>query len=129
MAQKFDFSSPSEYSDWANYAGFNRKTGEIDSVPSGAIAPTDSLLTNPLNSISKTFDKISNIGSSLNSGNIQGAISAYKNRNNISSQPVPPTPTDMTGFQNPYQAPTFQVQQQNDPYAEPTFSYSMPKIH
>lgn len=29
----FQFSSPSEYGDWAQYAGFNRRTGEMDAAP------------------------------------------------------------------------------------------------
>ena len=128
MAQKFDFSSPSEYSDWANYAGFNRKTGEIDNVPSGAISPTDSLIENPLDKITKTFDTISNIGSSIGSGDIKGAISAYKTRNN--TQGVPPTPANMSGFQTPYQIPNpYQTSQVDDIFKEPTYNYSMPTIH
>jgi len=30
-SMKFDFASPSGYSDWTTYAGFDRKSGEIES--------------------------------------------------------------------------------------------------
>ena len=35
---KFDFASPSNWGDWANYAGFDRKTGEIEPSRFAAIA-------------------------------------------------------------------------------------------
>lgn len=39
----FQFSNPSEYGDWAQYAGFNRRTGEMDasSVSPGVKPPED----------------------------------------------------------------------------------------
>lgn len=42
-SMKFDFASPSNFSDWATYAGFDRKTGEIEpSRLSEAVKPPES---------------------------------------------------------------------------------------
>jgi hypothetical protein len=38
-ASQFDFANPSSFSDWANYAGFDRTTGEIQSTAPTGIAP------------------------------------------------------------------------------------------
>jgi hypothetical protein len=112
--QAFQFSSPSEYSDWANYSGFNRKTGELEApTQSGVAPPTDfsSYLDQRTQPIMDKFNAYSNIAKQVGNGDISGAFATYQNRN--APQPAqmpsvpPPAPADMSGFQKPYSPATF----------------------
>jgi len=78
MASAFQFSNPADYSDWAKYAGFDRKTGDIGVAPPSAPSVDD------------IENKISNITSQLQQGNVVGSVKAL-----VGTPPVvtPTTPT------------------------------------
>ena len=85
----FQFKSPSNYGDWANYAGFDRTTGEenFGTSSAGGVPPPKAESKMPT-SFSEMYDqavapaknaynKLSSVGSNVMSGNIPGAIKAY----------------------------------------------------
>jgi hypothetical protein len=91
MAQSFQFASPSDYSDWAKYAGFDRTTGEQQSFSNDGVAPPNGLSGLEEKMIAPIQSKIntaSNIASNLNSGNISGAVQAFKNPTTPLQQPT-----------------------------------------
>jgi hypothetical protein len=113
--QAFQFSSPSEYSDWANYSGFNRKTGEQEApTQSGVAPPTDfsSYLDQRTQPIMDKFNAYSNIAKQVGNGDISGAFATYQNRNaptptQVPSSAPPPPSSDISGFEKPFTPPTF----------------------
>ena len=81
MAQNFQFASPSNYSDWANYAGFDRTTGEQKSyAPSEGIAPTNisEFMDQAIAPVENKMQKMSGIATNISQGNMSGAYQAIK---------------------------------------------------
>jgi hypothetical protein len=90
MAQAFQFAPPSNYSDWANYAGFDRKTGEQQSF-SGGIAPsadTSSGIEPPkslneffqrkMEPVTNTYNKLTAAAGEAGKGNFSNAYNTMK---------------------------------------------------
>lgn len=65
---QFGFGNPEGYSDWAKYAGFDRKTGNFAVVPPDQNAPTWDQIT----------ERASQVGSELLQGNFVDAFKAYQ---------------------------------------------------
>ena len=81
MAQAFQFASPNTYSDWANYAGFDRTTGEQKSyVPEGGVAPTNmsEFMNQAIAPVQQKMDKLNGVASNISQGNMSGAYQAFK---------------------------------------------------
>jgi len=92
MAQSFQFGSPSDFSDWANYAGFDRKTGEQESFkPSEGVAPPSSVadyLTQAVAPVQQKMGMISNVMGNIGQGNMAGAYQAFKSPQTPLQTPV-----------------------------------------
>jgi hypothetical protein len=83
MAQNFQFASPSNYSDWANYAGFDRKTGEQQGyAPSGGVAPTNisDFMSQAIAPAQQKMDMLSGVAANIGQGNMTGAYNAMKQK-------------------------------------------------
>jgi hypothetical protein len=83
MAQSFQFANPADYSDWATYSGFNRKTGEQDSyVPAGGVAPTNisEFMNQAIAPAQQKMDVLSGVASNISQGNMGGAYQAFKQK-------------------------------------------------
>lgn len=61
----FDFASPAQYGDWAQYAGLNRTTGEMEGTPAPVqgVPPPE----NPMEAIQQRFSAAQNkVGGRVN---------------------------------------------------------------
>lgn len=111
MAGSFDFGygNPSNFSDWAQYAGFDRKTGQI--VPSGdtGVAPPETFgelfeqkvakpFSGAVQSVQSFGSNMSNAATQLGQGNGMAAVNAA--RGVKPSQPAP-QPTQPQGWNLP----------------------------
>jgi hypothetical protein len=87
----FTFADPKQYSDWAGYAGFDRKTGEMEQTPAkqGIPPPQDfnQYLNQRLQPVQNIMSNAGNVASQVGSGNFVGAMSTANNMR----QAVPPT--------------------------------------
>jgi hypothetical protein len=87
----FTFADPKKYSDWAGYAGFDRKTGEMEqaSAKQGIPPPQDfnQYLNQRLAPVQNIMSNAGNVASQVGSGNFVGAMSTAQNMR----QAVPPT--------------------------------------
>jgi hypothetical protein len=79
----FQFASPSIYGDWANYAGFNRTTGEIEGMSSQAGVPPPENLQGYMNQrLGSVQNKISAIAPAMQQagqGNVMKAVGMMRN--------------------------------------------------
>lgn len=81
---KFDFASPSTYGDWATYAGFDRKTGEIEPSRFAAmagVAPPETLgeyVDQKTAGLTKPFEAISPAMAQFGQGNIMQGINTIR---------------------------------------------------
>lgn len=79
----FQFASPSIYGDWANYAGFNRTTGEIEGMSSQAGVPPPENLQGYMNQrLGSVQNKISAIAPAMQQaaqGNVVKAVGMMRN--------------------------------------------------
>jgi|APCry1669188910_1035180.scaffolds.fasta_scaffold09207_2 hypothetical protein len=101
MAQAFQFSSPSNYSDWANYAGFDRTTGEQKSyAPEGGVAPTNisEFMDQAIAPAQQKMDMLSGVASNIGQGNMSGAYNAFKPKPMQKLAPVGTPVNDGFGF-------------------------------
>lgn len=83
MAQSFQFASPSNYSDWAGYAGFDRTTGEQQAfAPAGGVAPTNmsEFMSQAIAPAQNKMDVMSGVASNIGQGNMAGAYNAFKSK-------------------------------------------------
>jgi hypothetical protein len=83
MAQAFQFATPGAYSDWANYAGFDRTTGEQQGyAPTGGVAPTNlsDFMSQAIAPAQQKMDMLSGVASNLSQGNMSGAYNSLKNK-------------------------------------------------
>jgi hypothetical protein len=87
----FNFADQKQYSDWAGYAGFDRKTGGMEDSPAkqGIPPPQDfnQYLNQRLQPAQNIMSNAGNVASQVGSGNFVGAMSTAQNMR----QPVPPT--------------------------------------
>lgn len=101
-AFQFGYANPENFSDWAKYAGFDRKTGMMappTSTPGVAPPETFSDLANQniqgvKNTVTGIANQFSNAGTQLGQGNVMQAINAFR----------PTTPSQPT--QTPVMQPT-----------------------
>lgn len=92
MASSFDFGygNPNNYSDWATYAGFDRKSGTM-SAPSydAGVAPPETFgdlfeqkVVKPFGNVSQNIQSfgtnVSNAATQLGQGNGMGAVNAVR---------------------------------------------------
>jgi hypothetical protein len=79
---KFDFASPSGYSDWATYAGFDRKSGEIESskLAEGVKPPEDfsQLVNQKLAKTKSTLVGIAPAMAQMSQGNVLQGINTLR---------------------------------------------------
>ena len=91
----FEFASPQNYGDWANYAGFNRKTGEIEAMSSQAgVPPPENLqgyMNQRLGSVQNKLSAIAPAMQQAGQGNVMKAVSMVRNPANTSTTPGAPT--------------------------------------
>ena len=87
----FTFADPKQYSDWAGYAGFDRKTGGMEEAPlkQGIPPPQDfnQYLNQRLAPVQNIMSNAGNFASQVGAGNFGGAMSTANNMR----QAVPPT--------------------------------------
>ena len=102
--KNFDFASPAQYGDWAQYAGFNRNTGEIEGmrpVEQGVPPPANltEMLNNRLAPIQNVVGAVAPAMSQLASGNVMGAANTVKQARNPAQQTMPmQQPVPMVGY-------------------------------
>lgn len=91
--KNFDFASPGQYGDWAQYAGFNRNTGEVEGMqaPQQGVAPPENLgdyMSQKIGSVSNMAGAIAPVMSQLGAGNVMGAVNTMKQARNPAQQTV-----------------------------------------
>ena len=105
MASSFQFgyADPSNFSDWANYAGFDRKTGQMTSSSSDAGVPPpetfgelfDQKVANPFNKavqgVQAVGTNLSNATTQLGQGNVMTAVNTARGVKPVQQQPTQPT--------------------------------------
>jgi hypothetical protein len=102
--KNFDFASPAQYGDWAQYAGFNRTTGEVDAMkaPQQGVAPPENLgdyMSQKLGSVSGVAGAVAPAMGQLATGNVMGAANTMRQaRNPAQQQPVAQQPAPMIGY-------------------------------
>lgn len=108
MASSFDFGygNPSNFSDWAKYAGFDRKTGQITpAAPETGVAPPETFgelyeqkvavpFNNAVSNVQKFGANVSNAATQLGQGNGMAAVNAVRGVKPAQpAQPTQPAPT------------------------------------
>lgn len=92
--KNFDFASPSQYSDWAQYAGFNRTTGEVEGMqaPQKGVAP-------PENISDYMSQRFAPVVGQLATGNVMGAANTMRQARNPAQATAPvSTVAPMLGY-------------------------------
>lgn len=107
----FTFADPKQYSDWAGYAGFDRKTGGMEEAPAkqGIPPPQDfnQYLNQRIAPVQNMMSNAGNMASQVGAGNFVGAMSTAKNMR----QPVAPTaPEAPTAPAAPAPQPAYQYE-------------------
>ena len=92
--KNFDFASPAQYGDWAQYAGFNRNTGEIEGMktPQQGVAPPENLgdyMNQRLGSVSSMAGAVAPAIAQLGAGNVMGAANTIRQARNPAQQTTP----------------------------------------
>ena len=90
-AFQFGFANPENFSDWAKYAGLDRKTGMmLPTTETPGVAPPETfsdLANQQISAVQNKFSNfgsmLGNVGTQLGQGNVMGAINA--------TRPVAPT--------------------------------------
>jgi len=102
--KNFDFASPAQYGDWAQYAGFNRTTGEVDGrqAPQQGVAPPENLgdyMSQRLGSASNMAGAVIPAMGQLATGNVMGAANTMRQARNPTQQTTPTQqPVPITGY-------------------------------
>lgn len=102
--KNFDFASPAQYGDWAQYAGFNRNTGEVDGMqaPQQGVAPPENLgdyMSQKLGSASNMAGAVVPAIGQLATGNVMGAANTMRQARNPAQQTTPTQqPAPITGY-------------------------------
>ena len=107
----FTFADPKHYSDWAGYAGFDRKTGGMEESPArqGIAPPQDfnQYLNQRIEPVQNMMSNAGTMASQIGAGNFVGAMSTAKNMR----QPVAPTaPEAPTAPAAPAPQPAYQYE-------------------
>ena len=92
----FDFASPSTYGDWASYAGFDRKTGEMtSSIPAEGIKPPESfseIIDQKTDQLMKPLTAIAPAMAQFGQGNIVQGINTIRGVKPKQPTTAPTTP-------------------------------------
>lgn len=102
--KSFDFASPGQYSDWAQYAGFNRTTGEVEGMRPAeqGVAPPANLtemLNKRLAPVQSVVGAVAPAMGQLASGDVMGAANTVKQARNPAQQTMPmQQPVPMVGY-------------------------------
>lgn len=102
--KNFDFASPGQYSDWAQYAGFNRTTGEVEGmrpVEQGVAPPANltEMLNKRLAPVQSVVGAVAPAMGQLASGDVMGAANTVKQARNPAQQTMPmQQPVPMVGY-------------------------------
>lgn len=94
--KNFDFASPSQYSDWAQYAGFNRTTGEVEGMqaPQKGVAPPENIgdyMSQRFGSAQTAIGAIVPAMGQLATGNVIGAANTMRQARNPAQSTAPAT--------------------------------------
>lgn len=102
--KNFDFASPTQYGDWAQYAGFNRTTGEIEGMqaPQQGVAPPENMgdyMSQRLAPIQGMASAVAPAMGQLAIGNVMGAANTMKQARNPAQQTTTvQQPAPMMGY-------------------------------
>jgi hypothetical protein len=102
--KNFDFASPAQYGDWAQYAGFNRNTGEIEGMqaPQTGVAPPENLgdyMSQRLGPAQGMASAIAPAIGQLATGNVMGAANTMRQARNPAQQTTTvQQPAPMMGY-------------------------------
>jgi len=104
--KSFDFSNPAQFSDWAQYAGFNRTTGEVEGMnaPKQGVAPPENLgdyMSQRLGNVSNVAGAVAPAMGQLTTGNVMGAANTMRQARNPAQQmqaPVAQQPAPIMGY-------------------------------
>jgi len=111
-AFQFSFSDPVNYSDWANYAGLDRKTGMFAaSTPDTGIAPPATMeemfqqkaiapMEKAFGNVKNTANMIGNTVSQIGQGNVVGAYNASRNKTPVMPATTVTEPAPDWNFQS-----------------------------
>lgn len=98
----FQFSSPAEYGDWAQYAGFNRRTGEMEPSPamSGVKPPEDfqQYMSQRLAGAESRLAAVVPAMQQATQGNVFQAAQTIRNAKPATATQAPMMPTMDTGY-------------------------------
>lgn len=88
---QFGFSNPESYSDWAKYAGLDRKTGMFsDTQQTTGVAPPETfgqMVEQKLAPVQQAFSTIANVGSQIGQGNFMGAYNTMTTKPKVGVAP------------------------------------------
>lgn len=102
--KSFDFASPTQFGDWAQYAGFNRTTGEIEGMRPAeqGVAPPANLtemLNKRLAPVQSVVGAVAPAMGQLAGGDVMGAANTVKQARNPAQQTMPmQQPVPMVGY-------------------------------
>lgn len=92
---QFGFSNPDSYSDWAKYAGLDRKTGMFsDTTQNTGVAPPETfgqMVEQKFAPVQQAFSTISNAGTQLGQGNFMAAYNTMTTKPKVGTPPNPVT--------------------------------------
>jgi hypothetical protein len=108
--KNFDFASPAQYGDWAQYAGFNRITGEIEGMQpqQQGVAPPSSMseyANQRLGSLGGMASAVVPAMAQMATGNVMGAANTMRQARNpaqAQAQPSTTQPAPMVGYDYSY---------------------------
>lgn len=110
----FTFADPKQYSDWAGYAGFDRKTGEMEQAPAkqGIPPPQDfnQYLNQRLAPVQNIMSNAGNFANQVGSGNFGGAMSTANNMRQAIPPNEPTAPTAPMAPAAPAPQPAYQYE-------------------
>lgn len=94
---KFDFASPKAFSDWTQYAGFNRNTGQIEppAAPVQGVAPPQSLselAQQKFSNVSNMMGAVAPAIAQLGQGNVMGAVETMRSARSPAAPAAPGAP-------------------------------------
>jgi hypothetical protein len=102
--KNFDFASPAQYGDWAQYAGFNRVTGEIEGMqaPQQGVAPPQNIgdyMSQRLGPAQGMASAVAPVLGQLATGNVIGAANTMRQARNPAQQTTTvQQPAPMMGY-------------------------------
>ncbi len=110
----FTFADPKQYSDWAGYAGFDRKTGEMEQAPAkqGIPPPQDfnQYLNQKLAPVQNIMSNAGNFATQVGAGNFGGAMATAQNMRQAVPPNEPTAPTAPMAPAAPAPQPAYQYE-------------------